>query len=78
MTASQSQMCECAHHWTVHRESRMTADGRPCYGYTGIETPGPLRQLCNCGAFRPWSGPWDARTGEAVKPITLVIPAEAR
>jgi len=71
-------MCACAHHFSVHPESRKTAPGRPCWGYVGSDTPGPLRELCPCQAFEPWTGPWDARTGLAVKPITLYVDARLR
>lgn len=39
-------------------------------------TPGPF-ELCRCTGFRPWSGPTDSRTGEPVRPLTLVADARA-
>jgi hypothetical protein len=75
MTDQTPAMCECSHHWYVHGASGMTAPDRPCHGYTGNATPGPLRDLCACASFRPWPGPRDSRTGEPVKPIAMVATA---
>jgi hypothetical protein len=69
------RMCECNHHWGVHRESGQTAPDLPCHGYTGNATPGPLRQPCLCTGFAPWTGPRDSRTGEPVRPLTMTIDA---
>ena len=70
-----SAMCECSHPWDVHRESGQTGPDAICHGYIGSATPGPLYDPCRCLGFKAWSGPRDARTGEPVKPLTMVADA---
>ncbi len=71
-----SAMCVCAHHWTVHAESGTTNADFVCHGYVGSDTPGPLRAPCRCVGFRPFSGPWDSRTGEPAPPLPVVQAGE--
>ena len=74
--ALDTAMCECSHHWYVHRESGYTNQAAICHGRVGSATPGPY-EPCRCTGFAQWTGPRDSRTGEPIRPITLTTAARA-
>lgn len=75
MNSNRSYLCECTHPFSYHKEALdpWTVFGPgfgDCKGYVGSHTPNTIRP-CSCSKFRAFDGPWDARTGEPIKPFTL-------